>query len=227
MPNDPFFDIKTWESVEILDVDEQGKATLLNTRTYTQYIRYIDDLRKGVSPFCDLDETFNEVIREASYQGGMGGNESRTWRMWHNPFPQKHCRVHLVLAPTQYVTNPEELIDADWKCINDLFAWAISEKGVGIKGGGLLMRFGDPTLNAGSIRHIHANIIGPDGTGEVRLPLAKDPEKVESKKKVAVAWEKMRRYHLRYTGPDLTLEDLARAALRDPDELALVIDRLE
>ena len=57
---------------------------------------------------------------------------------------------------------------------------------------GMLCELYHARLNAGSVAHQHGNVIVPDGTGEVRLPLAKDKEDIEEKMKIVWVWEKMR-----------------------------------
>jgi len=73
------------------------------------------------------------------------------------------------------------------------------------------MRIGDPTYNAGSVRHIHANILVPDGTGRVRVTLAKEKEATASKMQILRVFELMRQ------GKEFG--DL------DPEDAALVQDR--
>lgn len=75
------------------------------------------------------------------------------------------------------------------------------------------MRFGDPRLNAGSVRHLHVNIQVPDGTGRVQVTLAKEPEEIEEKREILSIFEKMRQ--------GATLQELGH------EERALVIGRLE
>jgi hypothetical protein len=63
---------------------------------------------------------------------------------------------------------------------------------MGLPGAALVMRFGEVKRNAGSIRHLHCNIMVPDATKRVQATLAKDAGKVAEKLQVLHVWEKMR-----------------------------------
>jgi hypothetical protein len=177
------------ELPKISGLEDEEVSTLLNVRTYRQYCQYVDDRLAGKCPFCDpLDPELNKVI-QAAWKDGLG------WRMWQNPFPIKHSTTHLIIAPVRHIVHPDSMESGDWDQMANLINYAISGRdglGMGLPGGGVLMRWGDPKLNAGSIRHVHANIIVPDGTGEVRLPLAKEPAEVEEKTRVIAVFERMR-----------------------------------
>lgn len=217
-------DLNAWEDVKIDGLENEDINTLLNTKTYAQYVQYVKDQQNGVCPFCEpLDSNLNRVIEQITIPDG---DTEASWRMWENPFPVKHSERHLVIAPKRHIIHPDHMTSGDWDCLSYLFAFAISVQegqSIGLPGGGILLRWGDPSLNAGSIRHIHANIVVPDGTGEIKLTLAKDPEKVEQKKKVVMAFEKMRRLGEKY--PDKEPEELAN--MLPDNELALVVDRLK
>lgn len=45
-----------------------------------------------------------------------------------------------------------------------------------LEGGIIATRFGDMRLNAGTIPHLHVNIMVPNGTGEVRIPAYKSTD---------------------------------------------------
>ncbi len=45
-----------------------------------------------------------------------------------------------------------------------------------LAGGIIATRFGDMSLNSGTVPHLHENIMVPNGTGEVRIPVFKDPK---------------------------------------------------
>lgn len=139
--------------------------TLSRCRTFEQYMSMYEDYRSGVCPFCDpLDPVKNAVV-----------HENATWRMWHNPFPHAGTKVHLVMASRRHIAPDGEITLEDMMAAGELFLWARRE--FKIEGGGFAMRFGSPWLNAGSVLHLHANILVPNGTGEVSVALCKDPER--------------------------------------------------
>ena len=66
---------------------------------------------------------------------------------------------------------------------------------MGLPGASLAMRFGDPALNAGSIRHLHCNIKWPKpDIHTVSETLAKNPDDIVEKWVILKLWEKMRLY---------------------------------
>jgi len=119
----------------------------------------------GECLFCDPLGPKNKVLHE------VGG-----WRMWENPFPAPHTTLHLVLASVRHVAPKDEIMPDDFAAIGALFGWARERYSDVMLGGGLLMRFGSPVLTAGTILHLHANILVPDLSGEVRPALAETRE---------------------------------------------------
>jgi|GEM_PF-2165261 len=116
--------------------------------------------------------------------------------------------------------------ELDLEDIFSLFQYAGDELGCGLTGGtflmglpgaALTMRFGDPALNAGSIRHLHCNIKWP-ADHLVSETLAKNPVDVEAKKTTVALWEKMRLYVESHDGAK---EQDAFDAL-DPEEQLLL-----
>ncbi len=139
--------------------------TLSRCRTLEQYVSMYECYRSGACPFCDpLDSVKNRVIRA-----------NAMWRMWRNPFPQVGTKLHLILASHRHIGPDDEITSEDMTAAGELFLWARAE--FKIMGGGFAMRFGSPWGNAGSVLHLHANVIVPDGTGDVSVALAKDPER--------------------------------------------------
>ena len=171
------------EALVIPGLDDEEVSTLLNVRTYKQYCLYVADRLAGRCPFCQFDRMKHEVVAE---------NDS--WIAFKNLIPLRHTSLHLVIAHKEHLTHIDQLSIVDWKDWGDLMD-RITDYNLfdeEMPGGAIFLRFGDPTRNAGSIRHLHANIIIPDGKGEVRVPLAKDPKDVEEKKLVIAVFEKIR-----------------------------------
>lgn len=156
------------QELVIPGIDQEDIGTLLNVRSYSQYVEMVNRILSGKCPFCELDTNLNKVLHQRS-----------GWKMWRNPFPAKNTTEHLILAPDRHITNLGEMTPEDWRAFygmvyhfNDLTTH---------KGGAIVMRFGDPAMNAGSIRHLHANIIVPDGTGEVRVTLGQRSRRYRNK----------------------------------------------
>ena len=144
-------------------------------RTYAQFLEMTEKNKKGECPFCHLNGNF-------IYSFGEGADK---WSLLENPYPHKHTSVHLVMAPARHIENINEMIANDWYIIGVLVMEAT--KRFDLPGGGFVMRFGDPERNAGSIRHLHANILVPDLTGEVQATLVKDElgrDRTERKRRI-------------------------------------------
>lgn len=160
-------------------IGQEDIGTLLNVRTYSQYVEMVKRILSDKCPFCKLDTNLNKVLHQRS-----------NWKMWRNPFPANHTVEHLILAPDRHVTNLDEMTPEDWQAFRNLLYCFYDF--TNYKGGAIVMRFGHPNLNAGSVRHLHANIIVPSRTGEVRITLAKEPKEIEKKKKILAVFERVR-----------------------------------
>jgi hypothetical protein len=125
----------------------------------------LERYRAGVCTFCRLDPVLNPTLCTL-----------REWSVWENPFPLPHTRHHLVMAPHRHVGPSDQILSSDFTAMGELFGWA--QKRFGFTGGGFAMRFGSPKQSAGTVMHLHANIIVPDLTGAVDVTLAKNPAKV-------------------------------------------------
>lgn len=152
------------ELPEIEGFSPDQVLTLANCRSLEQYRSMIDDYRSDKCPFCDpLDVTKNIVLYQVD-----------GWRMWTSPFSHAHCR-HLVMAPIRHVGSEDEISVEDFAAMGKIFLFAKRE--LGVKGGGVVMRFGGPKLSACSVLHLHTNILEPDLTGPVEATLSKHPDR--------------------------------------------------
>ncbi len=77
-----------------------------------------------------------------------------------------------LIVPRRHLVKMEELEFRDWKALSELTRRCL--KLGEIRGGGIMWRFGDPHMNAGTVEHLHINIIEPIGGKEYRPPFAKD-----------------------------------------------------
>lgn len=133
-----------------------GLGVLARTRTPEQQAAYERSFSAGKCPFCGkLHEMPPEIQQRMIAQG-------KYWRVWHNPFPYPGHEHHLILAPIKHLTQPHELSGGamkEWFEINN----GMIEK-FGMKGGGLVMRFGGEANKGNSITHLHSHIQEPNGT---------------------------------------------------------------
>jgi len=166
---------------------EHQVLTLTRARKYKQYLSMIEDYKAGKCVFCDPLGEKNVVLVE------LDG-----WRMWENPFPEDNTALHLVLASVRHISTEELPSRHDFMSVGGLFEWAEVRYGDRLRGGGMLMRFGSPEYNAGTILHLHAHIMVPDLKGDVRLPLAKEPARIE------LGYLRLRAYEKVRTGTPMT-----------------------
>jgi hypothetical protein len=183
-------------------LDQEDVGSLLNTRTFPQYCEMVRKILAGECMFCELDPELNKVELENEY-----------WRAWRNPYKQKHTAHHWIIAHRLHLTHLRDLESplSSGALLFDILVKIASPEY--IFGGGVLMRFGDPRYNSGSIRHLHVNFFVPDGTGELRLPLCKKPEDVATKMDIIRVFEKMRT-GTPFGSLDSTERDLVRDRLK-------------
>lgn len=96
-----------------------------------------------------------------------------SWYLKHNDFRLPNgVQAMMLIVPKRHLTDPRDLALSDWILIGQFFKRAL----VDAPGGGLVMRFGDPVHHAGTVPHLHINVISPTGEEEFRTPLSKTRE---------------------------------------------------
>lgn len=181
---------------KIEGLSDDQVLTLTRARSFEQYKVMLESLKAGKCVFCSPLGPKNIVFYEAN-----------GWRAWENPFKEPKTKLHIVLAPIRHISTEESPDREDFFAMGLIFEQVKLHYADAMKGGGFLMRFGSPKLNAGTILHLHANIMVPDLTGEVRLPLAKEPASVERGIQRLWVFEKLRAL------PESVLTDEERALL--------------
>jgi diadenosine tetraphosphate (Ap4A) HIT family hydrolase len=118
-------------------------------------------------PFCTA---------ELTRRGRKPLGEVNDWILLDNEFRNaRTVSQMLLIVPKRHVTTLSDLSPGDWKDVGALLDMS------GIENGGALMRFGDPHYHAGTIEHLHINVIEPVPGNELRLPLAKtEPDHKEN-----------------------------------------------
>lgn len=158
---------------------EVQMLSLAYCRTLDQYVNMLESSKAGKCVFCDPLGPQNRVVQEDA-----------GWRIWPNPFPIKFTEHHFVMAPRRHVVPGDAIQEEDFLAMGRLFRWAQQE--YQFTGGGFVMRFGGPLQSAGSVLHLHANIIIPNRQGAVGIPLAKNPKKVAQQIARMMVFEKLR-----------------------------------
>lgn len=130
----------------------------------------------GCGSFEQFAKTLRGLLDPVHYcpfcTDGRNGKTSMGWYLKPNDFRGKDMRAMLLIIPNRHIIDPRDLLPSDWTAMGMLFGEAIRQ--LGIAGGGLVMRFGDPRYHSGTIPHLHANVIAPTGETEYRIPLSKD-----------------------------------------------------
>lgn len=102
------------------------------------------------------------------------------WLVTENQWPYDHTKHHFLLITREHKVSPIELTPEAAAELIELTNWLITE--YNIPGGGLAMRFGDSNYSAGSVTHLHAQLIQPDIEAEdyepVRVKLGKYKEQI-------------------------------------------------
>jgi diadenosine tetraphosphate (Ap4A) HIT family hydrolase len=143
-------------------------GTIGHARTPEQRAAMEATVGRNVCPFC-LPEFKERVAID----------EGQFWRVVNNDFPYPHHQRHLLFVLKRHLEgNLNEIPPAAGLELWVLFSRVVNA--LKIPGGGLVIRFGDPKFNAGTIRHIHAHLQVPDLTGPAKATFAKDPEKVKA-----------------------------------------------
>ena len=105
--------------------------------------------------------------------------ETKHWLVTKNQWPYKHTKHHFLLIYKKHVTKLAELTTEAgselFKLVKEL------EQEYQFEGGGFSMRFGDTDFSAGTINHLHVQLVIPDA-------MAKDFEPV--KIKLGLQWER-------------------------------------
>jgi diadenosine tetraphosphate (Ap4A) HIT family hydrolase len=137
----------------------------MGTRSFEQFC---GTLRTTIDPyrFCPFCSTERSRRRQQAVDLEDG------WMLLKNEYPHRGTKQMWLIVPRRHVTQMEELEPRDWRAISELTKRCLK---VGeIRGGGIMWRFGDPHQNAGTVAHMHINIVEPICGTEYRPPFAKE-----------------------------------------------------
>lgn len=143
-------------------------------RSYPQYFKMRKGFEEGTCAFCELDRALNDVLFEDElvFAWIVPAEFMRKELMYHALFvPKRHIRFEIDLTDGEVMS-----IQAAKKALHRRFNYF---------GGITHVREGDMRLNAGTVPHLHYNTFMPNKTGEVRIPVFKDPKDREENRKRA------------------------------------------
>ncbi len=88
-----------------------------------------------------------------------------------NEFKHTGTTEMWLILPKRHLVDAAELTVTDWLDFGELYRYCREKL---VPSGALVMRFGNPSMHAGTIPHLHANVIMPTCGIEYRAPFAKD-----------------------------------------------------
>lgn len=117
----------------------------------------------GLCPYCTIDPEINVVLWENDF--------ARCWSV-ADRFKRTTLAHHLIIAPVRHVRTE---LDLDCNEVLSLHsAHVFLGKEFDLSAGGIVAtRFGDMRNNAGTVPHLHKNIMVPNGTDEEKIPIFK------------------------------------------------------
>lgn len=143
---------------------DEEQFCLEGCRSYKQYYGMRQGFEKGHCAFCQLNPELNQILWEDEW-----------FMLWHvHPkFMRTELKLHIMIVPKRHVRFMSDLSVAEWISLASATEWAKNH--FGYTGGLFHAREGDMRNNSGTVPHLHINIFEPNGTGEVRVPVFKDP----------------------------------------------------
>jgi hypothetical protein len=137
----------------------QDLGTTENARTEDQVAHMQATVEKGVCPFCKIDRSRNKELKRWNWLPFWTG--WFFWRIWVNPFAYPHQPYDMVITIKRHETSITHLHWWEMAELSFILKWALQHNKR--PGGGLIMRFGEPKYNAGTLAHLHIQIHFPDG----------------------------------------------------------------
>lgn len=116
------------------------------------YAETIQKIKKaGHCPFCPENFIYHEkpIIKR-----------SGTWFITESSHPYKNSKYHFLIIGMKHKESILDLEISDFKSIRMLARYVI--KKYGIRGGGLMLRFGDTNYTGATVAHLHFHLISPN-----------------------------------------------------------------
>ncbi|MFH2118666.1 MAG: HIT family protein [Candidatus Paceibacterota bacterium] len=123
-----------------------------NTREPEQVKVMEQIVESGECPFC--------LATIKKYHRTPILKETDHWLLTRNAWPYDNTREHFLIILKPHKERLSELSSEEGADFFRLMAWA--EQEFDLPGGGLAMRFGDTNYSAGTIKHLHVQLIVPD-----------------------------------------------------------------
>ena len=129
-----------------------GFVCLENARTPQQWSVMERIQLDGVCPFCpnSLARYHNEPIIL----------ENEHWLLTKNRWPYENTKHHFLVIARRHAEQLSQLTSDAWSALGSIVSRA--EQTYQMFGGGLALRFGEPYLNRGTVRHLHVQLLSVD-----------------------------------------------------------------
>jgi len=105
--------------------------------------------------------------------------EGKFWIVTSNQWPYKHTKYHFLLIYKVHAVSLNDLSPTAGQELFELLAEI--EQAYDLKGGGFAMRFGDTDYSAGTVNHLHIQLIEPNLDDKnfvpVRIKIGKEIKK--------------------------------------------------
>lgn len=148
------------KSTQLVDID--------NTRLPEQHAVMTEIVAAGECPFC--------LENLAKYHHQPTLLEGKHWLVTTNQWPYKHTRHQFMIISKAHLTHISEVTTEMGGELFELLRQVADR--YDLPGGGLSLRFGDTQFSAGTVAHLHAQLIVPEITDPdfepVRVKLGKN-----------------------------------------------------
>lgn len=116
---------------------------------YKNVLKTIEKTEK--CPFCKENFKYhkNPILKKG-----------KDWFITKSSWPYKNTQYHFLIISEKHKENFEELKLLDFRTVSALANWAIEK--YKIKGGGLVLRFGETDYTGSSVCHLHFHLIAPE-----------------------------------------------------------------
>ncbi len=142
---------------------------LRGCRSYEQYSKMRKGFEAGQCAFCQVDRAFNKIECE-----------NDAWMMWRVPaqFLRKETEHHMLIVPKRHIRFLWDLSAMEWAQHAEVWLYILERYGDALKtkGGINAIRWGDMAYNAGTVPHLHMNVMVPSKQGELRIPVFKEED---------------------------------------------------
>lgn len=134
---------------------EHGQETvyLAHAREEDQLADMEDIARRGICFMCP--ESIPEFYEE---RGGFISEGEHSYLVF-NGYPYENTQQHIMAIPKEHVTKLEDVSIEFWQEALSFFQGL--EKELGITGGSIAMRFGNPAETGATAHHLHIHFIVP------------------------------------------------------------------